>query len=312
MYFLIANPSAKSGNHNQNLLHKLEYELKIHAISYKTFFSHSEKDIYNFVQKVCQKYQNPTLVALGGDGTINDVINSIPDLSQVRFAFLPVGSSNDLARGLKIPDIHKDKKQTQNIKNIVNGKVRRKLDVGQVKYDDTGDRRLFAISSGIGFDAAVCEDSQHSHFKTFFNKINFGKLTYGAVALKKLATAPRTRAKIILDDKRVIKLKQLIMAAFMNTPYEGGGFKFAPDAKADSGKLNLAAMGDMNLLQILPKMPGAYFGHYYHYKGVHHAMAKKIQIVLDKPLWVHTDGEVKRKSKSITITCLPQKLNLIM
>ncbi|MDD6385985.1 diacylglycerol/lipid kinase family protein [Lactobacillus equicursoris] len=311
MYFIIANPAAQSGQNDNRIIKKLEAALEAAHKPYFTCFSARPSYIRNFIKQFGQK-EEVTLVAVGGDGTINGVVNAIEDFSKVKFAFLPIGSSNDLARGLGIKDIQKDPGQDDNIQKITEGKILRQMDLGELTYDDTGAKRRFAVSAGVGFDAAVCYEVNRSKFKNFFNSFNQGRLSYGTIALRELATIPKVQAKVTLDDGESIKMNKLIFVACMNTAYEGGGFRFAPDADSSSGKLNLAAIGDLNLAQILPKFPAAYIGKYYHFKGVHHGQGQQIHIELSQPLWVHTDGEVTRKSQAVTISCLPHCLNLIM
>ena len=311
MYFIIANPAAQSGQQDNRLLKQLEAALRERQQPYFTCFNARPDYVKKFIKSM-DRGGEINLVALGGDGTINNVINAIEDFSRVYFAFLPIGSSNDLARGLGIKDIHKDKTQAENIKKIAAGKVVRRIDLGLLTDERTGLSRRFAVSCGLGFDAAVCHEVNKSKFKNFFNAFNQGKLTYGAIALRELATIPKTQAMIFLDGQQAIHINRLIFAACMNTPYEGGGFKFAPDASAENGVLNLAAIGDLSLAQILPKFPAAYLGKYYHFKGVHHSPFTKIQIKLDHPLWVHTDGEVARKSSAVSVKCLPRVLKMLI
>lgn len=312
MYFIIANPAAQSGQQDNHLLQKLESALKARQQPYFTCFNARPAYVKKFIKSMDRGTGEIKLVAIGGDGTINSVINAIEDFNRVSFAFLPIGSSNDLARGLGIKDINKDPSQEENLQKIVAGQVTRKIDLGELTYDRSGLSRRFVVSCGLGFDAAVCREVNESKFKNFFNRFNQGKLTYGAIALRELATIPSCKARIVLDDQQVIHINKLIFAACMNTPYEGGGFKFAPDASAENGCLNLAAIGDLNLPQMLPKFPAAYLGKYYQFKGVHHGPFHKMQIKLDQPLWVHTDGEVTRKSSEVSVKCLPRVLKMLI
>ena len=87
MYFIIANPAAQSGQNNNLIIKKLEAAHK----PYLTFFSARPGYIRNFIKQFGQK-EEVTLVAVGGDGTINGVVNAIEDFSKVKFAFLPIGS----------------------------------------------------------------------------------------------------------------------------------------------------------------------------------------------------------------------------
>lgn len=136
MYFIIANPAAQSGQNDNHIIKKLEAALEAAHKPYFTCFSARTSYICNFIKQFGQK-EEVTLVAVGGDGTINGVVNAIEDFSKVKFAFLPIGSSNDLARGLGIKNIQKDPSQDDNIQKITEGKILRQMDLGELTYDDT-------------------------------------------------------------------------------------------------------------------------------------------------------------------------------
>ena len=145
-------------------------------------------------------------MVLGGDGTLNEVISGIRDFDQVLLGYLPVGSSNDFARDLSLPsDPEKIMEQ------ILDGKEVRRMDIGRLHYnsethtlsrlhDQTkSDTRMFDVSAGIGFDAAVCEQALASGTKNFLNRIGMGKLTYGAMAVHQLLSADKIACDIELD-----------------------------------------------------------------------------------------------------------------
>jgi diacylglycerol kinase family enzyme len=171
--------------------------------------------------------------------------------------------------------------------------------------------RLFDVSAGIGFDAAVCEQALSSNTKNFLNKIGLGKLTYGSIALRQLFGAEKVACEITLDDKKTIRLNRFIFIAAMVHHYEGGGFKFAPGADLTDGKFDLVYAGDMPSARMLLALPLSFIGHYFWIKGIGHHVVQKVSIKTQKPLWVHTDGEVSVKSDHITFECLKQKLRMM-
>lgn len=260
-----------------------------------------------------------TIVVIGGDGTINGVINGIRDFSRVKFGFIPAGSANDFARGLGIPDISQDRRQDENIQKIAEGKVIRTIDLGEIRYDSKGDEesvnehsRLFAVSAGIGFDAGVCHESDISRVRGFFNALHLGALTYGTIALKQLITTPEAKCDITMMDGNALHIGKLVFATFMNTPFEGGGYKFAPDAVPDDGMINVSAIGDLSKLTVLVNFPSAHKGTYYKVRGVYHSKAAGMEVCTGQPLWVHTDGEVIGSYSHFSIRCIPHVLNMII
>lgn len=179
------------------------------------------------------------LIILGGDGTVNEALQGIRDFSKVSIGFIPTGSGNDLARDMKL-----GKDPLKILDSILREDISRKVDLGKLTIKNetdasmkkgganAPDSRFFVVSSGIGFDAAVCEEALSSRLKDTLNKLKLGKLTYLGIALKQLITAKDVSCDLYLDDKPPIHLKRFLFSAFMIHKYEGGGFKFCPDADA--------------------------------------------------------------------------------
>lgn len=107
------------------------------------------------------------------------------------------------------------------------------------------------MSSGLGFDAAVCEGALHSRFKKFLNQLHLGKLTYTGIALKELFLSHCPKAKLILDEATVVEVPAMFFTAAMNLPYEGGGFQFCPKADPKDDRLDLILVEKMPKLKIL-------------------------------------------------------------
>jgi YegS/Rv2252/BmrU family lipid kinase len=324
MYYCIVNPSARSGK-GQEIWEKLEKKFAEKGLEYKAVFTkgpgHATKLSHNITSGIKGKKDINLpikLVVLGGDGTLNEVINGIEDFDNTLVGYIPIGSSNDFSRDLEYP-----KNKDLWIDRIIAGNCVRSLDLGKLTYnsmsretsrlheDKIQSTRLFDVSAGMGFDAAVCEQALSSGTKNFLNKIGLGKLTYGSIALRQLFGAEKIPCEVILDNGETIKLRRFIFIAAMIHHYEGGGFKFAPKADLSDGKFDLIYAGNMANLKMLFALPFTFIGHFYWIKGLGHKRVQKVTIKADKPLWVHTDGEVSVKSDSITLECLQQKLHLM-
>ena len=299
MYHIIINPRSRSGRGLKVWKELVEPKLHESKIVYRNYFSERRGDVARLAGEIVSAAGgNPlTLILLGGDGTVNEALSGIKDPSNITLGYIPTGSSNDLARDLNIPGdplaaleliLHK-------------GRVHA-MDLGTVTYPD-GETRPFIVSCGIGFDAAVCEEALQSQIKDLFNRLGLGKLTYLGIALRQLFGAKAVSGSITLDDRPPVKMNTLLFVTCMLHRFEGGGFMFCPDADASDGILNLCAVGDLPKLLILFALPAAFHGRHYRYRGVTPYQAKTVTIETSSPLWVHTDGEVFRKSSRITITC---------
>lgn len=180
MYTFIVNPNARSGL-GQKLWLLVEADLKERGAKYQVFFTKYQRHAAKLVRRLTSNLRPHTIVVLGGDGTINEVVDGIAQLENVTLGYIPIGSGNDFARGLGLPT---DTKQA--LDNIMNPSHYCYINIGILAYDDT--RRRFAVSSGIGFDAGVCHEAAVSRIKHALNRLRLGKLTYVGIALRQLLT----------------------------------------------------------------------------------------------------------------------------
>lgn len=325
MYYIIVNPASKSGR-GRKIWAELEPVFIKKQISYKVLFSKGAGHTARVVSKLTSPEnlspdgQPVRLIILGGDGTLNEALQGIHDFERVLLGYIPTGSSNDFARALGLP-----RNPKLILDTILKGQAVRTLDLGAVTYEHTSDElsrlhtakdgitRRFAVSSGIGFDAAVCEEALSSRFKNTLNRLGLGKLTYLVIALRQLIAAKAVSCDIFLDDAaEPIHLNRFLFTAFMIHKYEGGGFKFCPTANASDGFLDLCVVGNLPKLVIFFALPTAFFGKHYIFSSIKHYVAKKVSFRSSLPLWVHTDGEVYMKSDYITLTCIPEQIRFMM
>ncbi len=325
MYYVIVNPASKSGR-GKKIWAGLEPVFIQNGIAYKVIFSKGTGHVTRIVSKLTAPERLPAdaapvnLIILGGDGTMNEALQGISDFGRIRLGYIPTGSSNDLARDLALP-----KNPALILQTILKGETVRTMDIGTLTYGCTEDAssaasvsetasvRRFAVSCGIGFDAAVCQEALASRFKNTLNRLGLGKLTYLSIALKQLIAARSVSCDIYLDHaKEPVHLNHFLFTAFMIHRYEGGGFQFCPMADASDGILDLCAVGRIPKPVILLALPTAFWGKHYIFPSIRHYAASQVTLRASAPLWVHTDGEVSRKSDCITVTCTKQQLRLMM
>ena len=324
MFYCVVNPAARSGQ-GGGIWRRLERELADRSLSYEVIFTDGPGRALEAVRertgRIAEGDEPLDIVVLGGDGTLNEVLSGITDLKRVRLGLVPVGSGNDFARDLELP-----RDPARIIERICDGVERRRLDVGILEYSDLdGPRsrlniepevtRRFGVSAGIGFDAAVCEEALQSGTKNRLNRLGLGKLSYGAIAVRNIAHAPRIHCDIELirgEGSESIQLSHFLFIAAMIHHYEGGGFKFAPGADMTDGLFDMCIIGQMPVARMFMAMPFAYFGRHYMFKGTMHRLAREVHIHAEAPLWVHTDGEVLVAAKDLVFKCERQALSMIV
>lgn len=314
-FYFIVNPASKSGK-GLRIFHKIKPILEEENISYRVYFTTKNRSATHITTKILEKDTSGSvrIIALGGDGTVNEVVQGIGNtgsFDRVIFGYLPTGSSNDLARDLGYGG------DTEAIlRHLLQSGSYRRMDVGCLQYKRSaslkGSCRYFAVSCGIGFDASICYEALNSPFKDFFNRIGLGKLTYGAIAIKQLFTSKLCGCRIYLDDRAPLLFKNCYFASVMNHRYQGGGFKFCPDATDNDGKMDLCIAHGITPFGVLRLLPLAAVGKHVGEQGIHIDTAKKVRIRFDEPHWVHTDGEVKTKATDVWVKCLGGKLKMMV
>lgn len=303
MYTFIVNPHARSGL-GLKVWKRLEGMLKERQLKYQVFLTRYPGHATKFAHTLTSGSKEITLIALGGDGTINEVVNGIQDLSKVTLGYVPIGSSNDFARSMKLshePEVL--------LKQILSPSEYAYINIGRLTYQDQ--IRRFAVSSGIGFDADVCFHNPSTGIRRLLNRLKLGKLSYTAVALGLLMTLKPGPMVLVADGQRKY-FKKVFFATAMNQRYEGGGFKFCPDADPGDDLLDIIVIADMPKLKALLLLPTAYIGLHVHFKGVHTFTCKEVRITGRKKLSLHTDGEPVTAVSRASFSLETEKLRLIL
>jgi len=303
MYHIIVNPHSKSGK-GLKAWKQIEQILINKKIDYQSYFTEYEEHAVAITKEITTNHRNCKLIVLGGDGTLNEVINGINDFDQVMLGYIPSGSSNDFAKGLNIPN-----KPDKALEKILHSNTTNKIDIGYLHYQNTTKR--FIGSSGIGFDASVCYYSNQSNTKGFLNHLKLGKLIYLYIALRTLFSYQTTKMSLTID-KQQYHYSNCYFACLLNNKFEGGGFKFTPNAKLDDGLFDICIVQGIPKIVLVFLLPTAFLGLHTKVKGVHMLNGKNISIQSSLPSFIHIDGEVIDKQTSINIECKAKLLEIIL
>ncbi len=303
MYTFVVNPNARSGM-GRKIWAKLEQLLKLKNVDYEVFFTQYQKHATHIVHNVTSDDEEHTIIALGGDGTVNEVLNGIRNFSKVTFGYIPIGSGNDFARGLQLP-----KNPKKALEQILACPCISEVNVCNLSYKNKN--RRFAVSSGIGFDADICHESVVSRLKRVLNKLKLGKLTYVCIALHRLFVTTPCEVSVTLDHGEPLIFSKTRFVAIMNNQYEGGGVKFCPKAENDDDLLDIIVVDRVSKLKVLCVLPLALFGWHTWVKGVHIYRCSHIEIQAEKALPVHADGENIFLQRHMQAQCIPERLRVI-
>jgi YegS/Rv2252/BmrU family lipid kinase len=229
-------------------------------------------------QAACDGFE--LVIALGGDGTVHEVINGlmrVPENQRPKLGIVPVGTGNDFAGTLGIP-----KQPDVALRHILEG-TSQPIDIGMIE-DLHGRREFWNNTIGIGFDAAI---NYRSRRITLFH----GFLIYFLALLQTILlnfTPFNIKAKI---DGREWN-DRLLMLTVANGRREGGGFILAPNALQNDGLLDFCAVNTVSRPVMLYTIPFFLKGQQERLKYVHMGQFKQLELSSDSPLIVHSDGEI--------------------
>ena len=301
---IVINPAGASGN-SLKLWKKLRHIFD--SVECRLHYSSPERPVSEICRRLTAKGRHSNLVIIGGDGTLNEALNGIDCFEETTLGFIPCGTGNDMCRDMDLP---KSKKKLA--ERILQGKVRREADIGELTfYSKETVKRRFNISSDVGFGAATCAYADRSRIKPLLNRIGLGRLIYLIGALGVCFTSKPADVLLSVDGRKT-RCPRCLCIIVMNHCYEGGGFKFCPHADFTDGKLDIVYGDGLSKLEFLRMLPNAYKGTHIKLRGITELRGNAITICSKQPLWMHTDGEVLGKAKRAEMRLLPQKLRLLV
>ncbi len=302
MYYFILNPSSQSSG-SRSIWTRLVDTLNKKQIEYKVFATRYPGHGKEIAHAITSRDPKATVVAIGGDGSIHEILCGLTNLSTITFGVIPSGSGNDFARGMHIPS-----SPDLAIAAVLSPQRYTSMDVGVLK--DRPEQR-FGVSCGIGFDAAICHEALHSPIKDFLNSISLGNLTYAAICLKQIALYDTCDMMIETDGDRHFHIPNAYFVAVMNQKYEGGGVRMTPEAKPTDGLLDLIVVGDISKAKICTFMPLAFTGKHTRLKGLQFIKCTDVKITSARPCAIHLDGETGGVYDSLHAGLETEKLRVI-
>ncbi len=244
------------------------------------------------------------VVAVGGDGTANEVINGLMEakdqnMGNAAMGMLAVGRGNDFAYSMKVP-VGLEKSMETLLKN-----KRRTIDIGHVKGGDYPQGRYFGNCIGIGFDAVVGFVAVKLKPLRGFSSYILGALLTDFIYFK----PPRIKAVFdneTLDDR-------FLMISVMNGRRLGGGFMMAPDGIPDDGKFDVCVVTKVSKGKVLALIPHFLKGDQYGQEAVRAIQTKTLKTTaVEGSLPVHVDGETLCvEGKELDIKIIKKQIDLI-
>ncbi|MEY4492925.1 MAG: hypothetical protein RL355_274 [Actinomycetota bacterium] len=266
MFALLIKPAAmKKAAHR-----KVISDLKDSGAIFLT--GHDAVSIRSEIESIKVMHSDLTVVACGGDGTVNLCLNSIVDLN-VKFAVLPMGTGNDFARYLGLKDL-------DDALLVLTAGLSSKVDVGKVTLAD-GSVKYFGAVASCGFDAQVNEIANQMSGPN-------GPIKYLAAVFREISNLTSLHLSIKTTDQNLVGDYTLI--AIGNTSSYGGGMYITPAADLTDGKFTVTYVTKVKRRTLLKVLPKVFSGNHVFHPKVAVDETDRIEISGD-PFPVYADGE---------------------
>jgi diacylglycerol kinase (ATP) len=301
-YKVILNPVSGRGN-GRRLEPAIRASLEAHQLDFDLQSTEKQGHAIELARGAAgDGYE--VVVAAGGDGTSNEVLNGLmlatqTGQCQVAMGFICVGQGNDYAYGIGVlPDVEKDVE-------ILAQDVRKWIDVGYSIGGDYPEGRYFGNGVGIGFDAVV-------GFEALKLKPLHGFVSYFIAALKTIFLYHRGPLVRIEYKDKVLE-QQALMVSVMNGQRLGGGFMMAPKGAIDDGQFDLSIVDQVGRSRIATLIPYFVKGTHATQEEVHTDQTDRIVVTaLEGKIPAHADGETLcTAGEALILENLPKKLEVI-
>lgn len=299
IYHFIMNP--KSGRHKKlgNLEKTIQSACQSRKLKYHIYYTVCAGDATEYVASMlritpneCQRF-----ICVGGDGTLNEIINAAPENPNAEFGVIPSGTGNDFTKNFTNQHLFSD------INAQIDGETE-KIDL--IKCND-----YYCINMiNIGFDCAVVKEA----VKLKKKKIATPALAYILGVVVVLCRKFGSRMRIIFDDGEIID-KELTLTAIGNGKFCGGGFKTAPRAKLRDGLFDVCAINKVSRVTFLSLVGSYKKGTFLESKRalrvISHRQDSHFKMEFEAPVPICIDGEI-RGAKTVDFSIIPRALNFVI
>lgn len=302
-WFFIVNPNAGSRKCEKdwpvirNLLHEKGLDFDYQLTEYRM---HAVEITQSATIRGYRK-----LVVVGGDGTLNEVVNgvlsqkAIPSID-ICVGMIPVGTGNDWGRMFHIPHDYKEA-----IDVLKKGDTFLQ-DGGMVSYQNSLSKkeRYFVNIAGIGFDAAVVEQTNHMK-----DGGSGGTYAYLKSLVTSLISYKPTRIKIEVDGEKIENDVFSISVGICK--YNGGGMMQLPDAVPNDGLFDITVINKISRGDVILSLPKLYNGKIGSHPKVFTYSGERVLVQSDPPIYLETDGESLGHTP-LEFRIIPKSLKMIV
>jgi YegS/Rv2252/BmrU family lipid kinase len=275
--FFLVNPASDNGATGKRWP-ELAHRAARLGLSGETLFSERPGHLIELAASAVDRGAT-LVVAVGGDGTLNEVVNGIAQ-KDVDLATIPLGTGMDFVRTYGIPTKFDDA-----VRVALDGKPRT-IDAGRVRYRTWGGEeaeRWFANVGSVGMSGAVAQRANG------MSKALGGKATFFYALTRVFLEWENTEVTVKLDDgERRGRMHDVIVA---NGVWHGGGMMLAPEARPDDGLFDVVFIGDVSKVDFLTTAPKIYKGKHVAHPKVEVVRSAHVEVDAAEHLPIEVEGE---------------------
>lgn len=227
-----------------------------------------------------------TVVAIGGDGTLSEVANGVLEAGgeKVRLAYVPAGTCNDFARGLR---------PVTDLGDLLDRTRDRETDVGMVTFtrpDGTREQRYFLVSCTVGLISVIGQRfTEKTPVNRVLKRLNL-QLAETASSIRTLARWRPVAVRLELDGEP--SHQSISNLAVLKVPYFAGGLTFGSTQPPRAGYLDAVRVAGVGRLGVAGLMWQVFRGAAAGHPAIHRQEVRTVYVDADSPLPVEVDGEI--------------------
>jgi len=302
---VIVNPVSANGRTGRNWP-RIDKELRNAGLTFDAQLTSKSGEAVQLTRKAIQEGY-PTVIAVGGDGTLNEVLNGFfesddarPINPEARLGLIPSGTGKDFIKAINYP---------RDIRHVCRTLARnqiRTIDIGLAWFRDAEGKRTFRYFinvAGMGMDGETV-DRVNRTSKIFGGRISF---LWGTIAT---LVQYRNRELTVEIDGVMRYHGEATLVAVANGQYFGGGMRIAPEAGLDDGHFDIIVVDGMTKFEILANLYRIYQGTHLNYPKVYLMRGRHVRATSLQRVFLQVDGE-QPGVLDAEFKLLPRKLKLI-
>ena len=298
VYHFIMNPKSGRSKKQRNLEALIKAACQERGIDYRIYYTTCPNDATEYVKSMIRiSDERQRFICVGGDGTLNEVVNSAPCNPNVEFGVIPYGSGNDFVKNFSNTNLFAD--------------INAQIDGDTVSLDLIKVNDFYCVNMvNIGFDCAVVKESDS------LKKFKF--VPAGATYILGLVIAFfkkfGTKMKLIFDDGEILE-REFTLTAIGNGKFCGGGFKALPEALLEDGLFDICIINKVSRATFISLVSSYKAGTYLEKKGIEKYITYKrvphFQMEFEAPIPICIDGEIKG-AKTIDFSIVKNGFNFVV